>query len=187
MDMRAWARWCGLTGRVAGAAPAVAGGVAGAHGRARVGVGCVSGWRGHVGCVAVRKSLPPSLPVPPQVLPTDVDYRVMLTFLEFYNTLLQFVNFKLYHTIGVSSRDSRSSNTGSKGSTCTSSASVGGGSMALAQTCGSGTGSRRRGARGRAGRGCTGHAGCGHAEPMWMTMKAVTELHMPPVPGGSSS
>ena len=36
-----------------------------------------------------------------QVLPTDVDYRVMITFLEFYQTLLQFVNFKLYHTIGV--------------------------------------------------------------------------------------
>lgn len=25
----------------------------------------------------------------------------MVTFLEFYQTLLQFVNFKLYHTIGV--------------------------------------------------------------------------------------
>lgn len=36
-----------------------------------------------------------------QVLPTDVDYRVMLTFLEFYQTLLQFVNFKLYNTLGV--------------------------------------------------------------------------------------
>ncbi|KAK9822243.1 hypothetical protein WJX81_005392 [Elliptochloris bilobata] len=36
-----------------------------------------------------------------QVLPTDVDYRVMLTFLDFYSTLLQFVNFKLYHTLGV--------------------------------------------------------------------------------------
>lgn len=36
-----------------------------------------------------------------QVLPADVDYRVMLTFLEFYSTLLQFVNFKLYHTLGV--------------------------------------------------------------------------------------
>jgi hypothetical protein len=37
-----------------------------------------------------------------QVLPTDVDYKVLLTFLEFYLTLLQFINFKLYHTIGVS-------------------------------------------------------------------------------------
>ncbi|EFJ52618.1 hypothetical protein VOLCADRAFT_54970, partial [Volvox carteri f. nagariensis] len=36
-----------------------------------------------------------------QVLPTDVDYKVMLTFLEFYNTLLQFVNFKLYHVLGL--------------------------------------------------------------------------------------
>lgn len=37
-----------------------------------------------------------------QVLPDDVDYRVMVTFSEFYQTLLQFVNFKLYHMIGVS-------------------------------------------------------------------------------------
>lgn len=36
-----------------------------------------------------------------QVLPADVDYRVMLTFLEFYHTLLQFVNFKLYHSLAV--------------------------------------------------------------------------------------
>ncbi|GAX74298.1 hypothetical protein CEUSTIGMA_g1747.t1 [Chlamydomonas eustigma] len=36
-----------------------------------------------------------------QVLPVDVDYRVMLTFLEFYETMLQFVNFKLYHAIGL--------------------------------------------------------------------------------------
>jgi hypothetical protein len=35
------------------------------------------------------------------VLPPDVDYRVMLTFLEFYNTLLQFVLFKLYHQLGL--------------------------------------------------------------------------------------
>ncbi|CAI9111476.1 OLC1v1011704C1 [Oldenlandia corymbosa var. corymbosa] len=36
-----------------------------------------------------------------QVLPDDVDYKVMLTFLEFYETLLAFVNFKLYHSINV--------------------------------------------------------------------------------------
>uniref|UniRef100_A0A1D2AC54 Pescadillo homolog n=2 Tax=Auxenochlorella protothecoides TaxID=3075 RepID=A0A1D2AC54_AUXPR len=36
-----------------------------------------------------------------QVLPQDVDYRVMLTFLEFYQTLLQFVNFRLYHLLGL--------------------------------------------------------------------------------------
>lgn len=36
-----------------------------------------------------------------QVLPADVDYRVMLTFLEFYQTLLQFVNYKLYHSLSV--------------------------------------------------------------------------------------
>ncbi|XP_020103661.1 pescadillo homolog [Ananas comosus] len=36
-----------------------------------------------------------------QVLPDDVDFRVMLTFLEFYEALLGFVNFKLYHSINV--------------------------------------------------------------------------------------
>ena len=36
-----------------------------------------------------------------QVLPADVDYRVMLTFLDFYHSLLQFVLFKLYHGLGV--------------------------------------------------------------------------------------
>ncbi|XP_055823450.1 pescadillo homolog [Solanum dulcamara] len=36
-----------------------------------------------------------------QVLPDDVDYNIMLTFLEFYETLLAFVNFKLYHSINV--------------------------------------------------------------------------------------
>lgn len=36
-----------------------------------------------------------------QVLPSDVDFRVMLTFLEFYETLVGFVNFKLYHDLGL--------------------------------------------------------------------------------------
>lgn len=36
-----------------------------------------------------------------QVLPDDVDYNIMLTFLEFYETLLGFVNFKLYHSLNV--------------------------------------------------------------------------------------
>ncbi|KAA8530201.1 hypothetical protein F0562_004910 [Nyssa sinensis] len=36
-----------------------------------------------------------------QVLPEDVDYNIMLTFLEFYETLIAFVNFKLYHSINV--------------------------------------------------------------------------------------
>ena len=36
-----------------------------------------------------------------QVLPRDVDYRVMLTFLEFYSTMLQFVLYKLYSAAGA--------------------------------------------------------------------------------------
>ncbi|XAR51908.1 hypothetical protein NMG60_11006704 [Bertholletia excelsa] len=36
-----------------------------------------------------------------QVVPEDVDYNIMLTFLEFYETLLAFVNFKLYHSINM--------------------------------------------------------------------------------------
>lgn len=33
-------------------------------------------------------------------IPTDVDFRVMLTFLEFYQTLLGFVNFRLFSRLG---------------------------------------------------------------------------------------
>eukprot|EP00980_Cylindrotheca_fusiformis_P030171 scaffold24509_cov127-Cylindrotheca_fusiformis.AAC.2 len=36
-----------------------------------------------------------------QFMPEDVDYRVMTTFFEFYETLLQFVLYKLYTDIGV--------------------------------------------------------------------------------------
>lgn len=36
-----------------------------------------------------------------QTVPRDVDFRVMLTFLDFYTTMLRFVNFKLYHDIGL--------------------------------------------------------------------------------------
>ena len=36
-----------------------------------------------------------------QFLPEDVDYKVMQTFFEFYETLLDFVLFKLYNDIGV--------------------------------------------------------------------------------------
>jgi pescadillo protein len=32
---------------------------------------------------------------------SDVDYKVMMTFLEFYQTLLGFVNFKLFHSLGL--------------------------------------------------------------------------------------
>ena len=34
-----------------------------------------------------------------QRLPFDVDYKVMGTFLEFYQALLKFVNFKLYSDV----------------------------------------------------------------------------------------
>ncbi|KAL4224234.1 mRNA-binding ribosome synthesis protein [Mactra antiquata] len=33
--------------------------------------------------------------------PTDVDYKIMKTFVEFYVTLLGFINFKLYNTINL--------------------------------------------------------------------------------------
>lgn len=36
-----------------------------------------------------------------QAMPDDVDYRIMLTFLEFYEAMLQFVFFKLYHSVGL--------------------------------------------------------------------------------------
>jgi pescadillo protein len=36
-----------------------------------------------------------------QFMPEDVDYRVMTTFFEFYETLLHFVLFKLYNDLGV--------------------------------------------------------------------------------------
>jgi len=36
-----------------------------------------------------------------QNLPDDVDYRVMMTFLEFYETQLHFINYKLYGSLGL--------------------------------------------------------------------------------------
>ncbi|WOL11682.1 pescadillo [Canna indica] len=36
-----------------------------------------------------------------QVLPDDIDFNVMFTFAEFYEALLGFINFKLYHSINV--------------------------------------------------------------------------------------
>lgn len=36
-----------------------------------------------------------------QDIPTDVDFRVMLTFLEFYRTLVGFVNFRLYNEMNM--------------------------------------------------------------------------------------
>ena len=37
----------------------------------------------------------------PENIPSDVDFRIMLTFLEFYSTLLHFVLFKLYTDAGL--------------------------------------------------------------------------------------
>ncbi|CAN3373357.1 hypothetical protein DIURU_002759 [Diutina rugosa] len=37
----------------------------------------------------------------PQNIPSDVDFRIMLTFLEFYSTLLHFVLYKLYQDAGL--------------------------------------------------------------------------------------
>lgn len=37
----------------------------------------------------------------PENIPSDVDFRIMLTFLEFYSTLLHFVLFKLYTDSGL--------------------------------------------------------------------------------------
>eukprot|EP00118_Oscarella_pearsei_P022211 m.253654 g.253654 ORF g.253654 m.253654 type:complete len:518 (+) comp40373_c0_seq5:530-2083(+) len=34
-------------------------------------------------------------------IPANVDLRIMMTFLEFHRTLLGFVNFKLYHSVGL--------------------------------------------------------------------------------------
>jgi hypothetical protein len=51
-----------------------------------------------------------------QNLPTDVDYRVMLTFLEFYETLLKFVNYKLYHNLGLKYPPKLNPNKDKKGS-----------------------------------------------------------------------
>jgi len=48
--------------------------------------------------VAIRWIVPHSFT---QFMPEDVDYRVMTTFFEFYETLLHFVLYKLYNDIGV--------------------------------------------------------------------------------------
>ncbi|KAH6821501.1 TCP-1/cpn60 chaperonin family protein [Perilla frutescens var. hirtella] len=50
--------------------------------------------------VEVIEGLMEDVALPEKVLP-GVDYRVLLTFLEFYETLLAFVNFRLYHSINV--------------------------------------------------------------------------------------
>ncbi len=34
-------------------------------------------------------------------MPTDVDFRVMLTFIEFHASILGFVNFKLYNSLNL--------------------------------------------------------------------------------------
>ena len=34
-------------------------------------------------------------------MPTDVDFRVMLTFVEFYSALMGSMNFRLYHSLNL--------------------------------------------------------------------------------------
>jgi pescadillo protein len=36
-----------------------------------------------------------------QTMPMDVDYKIMMTFLEFYETMLKFVNFKLFQSVNL--------------------------------------------------------------------------------------
>lgn len=36
-----------------------------------------------------------------QEMPEDVDFRIMLTFIEFYSTLVGFINFQLYHSLNM--------------------------------------------------------------------------------------
>lgn len=36
-----------------------------------------------------------------QRLPFDIDYKVMITFLEFYMALLRFINHKLFTDLGL--------------------------------------------------------------------------------------
>lgn len=55
---------------------------------------------GGVGPCGGESLIPVSHPVCWQH-PTDVDYRVMATFTEFYTTLLGFVNFRLYHSLNL--------------------------------------------------------------------------------------
>lgn len=49
--------------------------------------------------VLLALTLPAHLRCPQH--PTDVDYRVMATFTEFYTTLLGFVNFRLYQSLNL--------------------------------------------------------------------------------------
>ena len=52
----------------------------------------------HIHSTPVRWIIPHAFT---QFLPEDVDFRVMTTFLEFYDTLLNFILYKLYSDIGV--------------------------------------------------------------------------------------
>lgn len=42
-----------------------------------------------------------SLALSPVQMPGDVDFRVMLTFVEFYTTVMGFTNFRLYHSLNL--------------------------------------------------------------------------------------
>lgn len=60
-------------------------------------------WRGsspRAGCCVIFAPIFLTCLLCPQH-PTDVDYRVMATFTEFYTTLLGFVNFRLYQSLNL--------------------------------------------------------------------------------------
>lgn len=61
------------------------------------------GWEGTLSLHRGLWSSSPCVLTLPMCLqhPTDVDYRVMATFTEFYTTLLGFVNFRLYHSLNL--------------------------------------------------------------------------------------
>merc|ERR1719261_1631256 len=48
-----------------------------------------------------------------QTMPAEVDFRVMLTFLEFYRTLVKFVSFRLYSDLGLAYPPKRDAQRGS--------------------------------------------------------------------------
>lgn len=91
----AWGAYVAVTGSVTKSFASVKG----VYLEAEVPVDLKSGSGGDEGDTGtVRWVVPHSFT---QYIPTDVDFRVMLTYFEFYETLLDFVLFKLYADAGV--------------------------------------------------------------------------------------